>query len=133
VDDALREFLEKNHLAVMTTVKKDGTPHVAVIGVGLVDGRLWSSATQTRLRTKHLRRDNRSTLCVLNSDNRYSWAGIEARVDILEGTDAVDQNQALYEVLTGGPPENLEEYRQAMVDEQRIIFQFDIQRSYGQY
>jgi PPOX class probable F420-dependent enzyme len=129
----VEEFLKHNHRAVMTTLKSDGTPHSVVVGVGLVDGRLWSSGTQKRVRTKHLRRNNRATVLILGRDNPYSWMAIESRVTILDGPDAVDQNQALYEVLTGGPPENLEEYRRAMVDEQRLIFEFSIDRTYGSY
>jgi hypothetical protein len=54
-------------------------------------------------------------------------------VTILDGPDAVDRNQALYQVITGGLPENLEEYRQAMVDERRLIYEFSIDRTYGSY
>jgi PPOX class probable F420-dependent enzyme len=133
MEQRVEEFLKHNHRAVMTTLKSNGTPHSVVVGVGVVDGRLWSSGTQTRVRTKHLRRDNRATVLILGRDNPYSWMAIESRVAILDGPDAVDQNQALYEVLTGGPPENLEEYRLAMVDEQRLIYEFSIDRTYGSY
>jgi hypothetical protein len=33
----------------------------------------------------------------------------------------------------GGEPEDLDEYMQTMRDEQRLIFEFDIQRTYGQF
>jgi hypothetical protein len=70
---------------------------------------------------------------LLNRDNPWSWISIDSHVTILDGPDAVDRNQALYEVITGGPPENLEEYRQAMVDERRLIYEFSIDRTYGSY
>ena len=133
MDDRVKKFLEHHHSAVMTTLKKDGSPHSVMVGVGLVDGKLWSSGTRTRVRTGHLRRDNRAVLLVLNRDNAYSWLAIESHVNILDGPDAVDQNQALYEVLTGGPPEKMDEYRQAMVDDQRLIYEFSIDRTYGAY
>ena len=131
MDDRVREFLEQNHSAVMTTLKKDGAPHVAMVGVGLVDGKLWSSGTHTRVRTKHLRRDPRSTLLVLGP-HRYSWLAVESVVTILEGPDAVDQNLALYRALAG-EPDDLAEYRTAMVREQRLIYEFSIERTYGMY
>jgi PPOX class probable F420-dependent enzyme len=133
MDERIEKFLKDNHLAVMTTLRPDGSPHSVMVGVGLVDGRLWSSGTQDRVRTKHLRKDNRATLLLLNRDNPWSWISIDSHVTILDGPDAVDRNQALYEVITGGPPENLEEYRQAMVDERRLIYEFSIYRSYGSY
>jgi PPOX class probable F420-dependent enzyme len=131
MDDKVRQFLEENHTAVMTTTKKDGTPHVAMVGIGLVDGELWSSGTQDRVRTGHLRRNPRAALCVL-TDNRYKWLGIEANVDILDGPDSVEQNLALYRVLAG-EPDDLEEYKAAMVKEKRLIYRFDIERTYGMF
>src|SRR5687767_14593397 len=108
MDDRVRKFLEVNHGAVMVTLKRDGTPHVARIGVGLVDGKLWSSGTQTRLRTKHLRRDPRSTLFVL-SDDAYRWLALETVVTILDGPDAPQLNLALYRELAG-EPDDVQEY-----------------------
>lgn len=132
MDDKVREFLEKNHTAIMCTLKKDGTPHVARVGVGLVDGKLWSSGTDDRVRTGHLRRDRRATLCVLSDKNRQAWMGLECEVDVLDGPERVEQNLALYRVLAG-EPEDLEEYKEAMVNEGRLIYQFNVKRSYGQY
>ncbi len=131
MDEPVREFLEQNHSAIMTTLKKDGTPHVARIAVGLVDGKVWSSGTQDRLRTKHLRRDPRSTLLVLGP-HAYSWMALESVVSILDGPEAVDQNLALYRVLAGDP-DDLAEYRAAMVSERRLIYEFSVTRVYGQY
>jgi PPOX class probable F420-dependent enzyme len=131
MDDKVREFLETHHGAIQTTLRKDGSPHVTRIGVGLVDGKLWSSATQTRLRTKHLRRDPRSSLAVLNYDDTYSWLGLDCVVTILDGPDAVDQNLALYRSITGKDPDDMDEYRTAMINDQRLIYEFDIKKAYG--
>jgi PPOX class probable F420-dependent enzyme len=132
MEKRVQRFLENNHGAVMVTLRADGTPHVARVGVGLVDGKLWSSGTQRRLRTKHVRRDPRATLFVLDSGNAFSWLAIESRVTIHEGPDAVDKNLALYRVLAG-EPDDIDEYRRAMVDEARLIYEFSIERTYGQY
>lgn len=132
MDDRVRRFLENNHSAVMITLKKDGTPHAVRIGVGLVDGKLWSSGTQTRVRTKHLRRDPRCTLFVLDTSTAYSWVSLETRAEILDGPDAPQLNLKLYRELAG-EPDDLDEYLEAMVKEQRLIYEFDIERAYGQY
>lgn len=132
MDERTSSFLQSNHSAIMVTLRQDGTPHVARIGVGLVDGKLQSSGTKTRLRTSHLRRDPRATLCVLTNDNPWAWMGAECRVTIHDGPDAAERNLALYRVLAS-EPKNLHEYIQAMHDEQRLIYEFDIQRTYGQF
>ena len=132
MDDRVRSFLEHHHSAVMATIKKDGLPHVARISCGLVDGKLWSSGGQTRARTRFLRRDPRATLFVFGGTDPQAWMGLECRVTILDGPEAVDQNLALYRSLAG-EPSDLEEYRAAMVTEQRLIYEFEITRAYGQF
>ena len=66
-----RAFLEQNHSAAMTSLRRDGTAHVVRIGVALVDGKIWSSSTEGRLRTRNLRRDPRSTLFVFDNQHRH--------------------------------------------------------------
>jgi PPOX class probable F420-dependent enzyme len=132
MDDRVRAFLERHHAAVMVTLRDDGTPHVARVGVGLVDGRLWSSGTRGRLRTRHLRRDPRSTLFVMDDSDAYSWLGLETLVTIHDGDDAVDRNLALYRALAG-EPDDLKEYRSAMVRDERLVYEFEVLRAYGQY
>jgi PPOX class probable F420-dependent enzyme len=131
MEDRVRQFLEQHHAAVQATIKPDGRPHVARIGVGLVDGKLWSSATQDRVRTGHLRRDPRSTL-YLAGRGPQEWLGLETTVTILDGPDAPELNLRLYRVLAG-EPDDLEEYLGAMVAEKRLIFEFQIERAYGQF
>ena len=132
MDAAVRSFLETHHSAIMATIRKNGVPHVARISCGLVDGELWSSGTETRVRTAHLRRDNRATLCVVDDQNRYSWMGLETTVDVLDGPDRAEQNLKLYRVLAG-EPDDLEEYMAAMISEQRLIYRFNIVKAYGQF
>lgn len=128
--DEDRAFLERNHAAAMVTLKTDGTPHVARVGIGLVDGKLWSSGTKGRIRTKHLRRDPRCTLFVFDPKEAWQWLALETTVTILDGPDAPESNLALYRVLAG-EPDDLGEYLRAMVAEERLIYEFDVARAYG--
>ena len=130
MDDKVRVFLEKHHAAVMATLRPNGTPHLTRVTIGLVDGRLWSSGTQTRARTKYLRHDPRATLCVLDESNAGRWLGLETTVRILEGPDAPQQNLALRRLVAGDPPD-VAKYLQEKIAEQRLIYEFDITRAYG--
>lgn len=132
MDDKVREYLEHNHAAVMTTIKKDGGPHAARMDVGLVRGKLWSSGTQTRVRTKHVRRDPRAALTVLDFSQPYRWLGLECKVTILEGPDAPELNLELYRTIAK-EPDDVDEYLEAMVQEQRLIYEFEIVKSYGMF
>ena len=138
-----RAFLEKSRGAAMITLRRDGTPHAVRVGIALVDGQIWSSGTQGRLRTRLLRRDPRCTLFVFESG--YGFLTVEGRVTILDGPDAPDQSVRLFQAMQAGmqsgpPPGQLlwqgkpltiEQFRQAMVDEQRLIYALEIERAYG--
>ena len=133
-----RAFLEAHHGAVMITLRRDGTPHAVRVGVVLVDGRLWSSGTPDRVRTRHLRRDPRSTLTVFPAG--YGFLTIEARVHLLEGDEAARQSLQLFRimqnrpegpVLWSGTPLEPDAFVEQMVKEQRLIYEFQPQRIYG--
>ena len=132
------EFLRQNRSAAMVTVGSDGFAKAVRIGVGLVDGRLWSSGTEARIRTTRLRRDSRCTLFVF--DPGFLYLTLETTVELLDGPEAVDFNVRLFRELQGRPEGPLtwfggeydeDRFRQVMVEERRLIYQFEVQRSYG--
>jgi PPOX class probable F420-dependent enzyme len=129
----------KNRAAAMITLRPDGTPASARVGVALVDGKVWSSGTQDRARTRWLRRDPRSTLFVCDTAG-YGYLNIEARVRILEGADAPELSLRLFRVMQSRPSGPLswfggeiseEEFLRKMVDEQRLIYEFEPTRVTG--
>ena len=131
-------FLEKQHSAGMITVGDDGLPKAVRVGVALVDGRLWSSGTRDRVRTKRLRHDPRCTMFVF--DQGFSWLALETTVTLLEGPDAPAQNLRLFRVMQNRPSGPLSwfggELDQAaflgrMEEEGRLIYQFEVHRCYG--
>lgn len=131
-------LLESQHSAAMITIGEDGVPKAVRVGIALVDGRLWSSGTQGRVRTSRLRRDPRCTLFVF--DQQFRWLTLETTVSILEGPDAPVQNLRLFRVMQNRPSGSLSwfggeldeaAFVQAMVDENRLIYEFDVRRSYG--
>jgi PPOX class probable F420-dependent enzyme len=126
------EFLSHNHSAIIITVRKDGSPHVARVNCALIDGKMCSSGTQTRVRTRHLRSNPKAALCVLKEDNHALWLGVEGRVKIHELPDAFDRLLALRR-LTGREPDDIEAFRQTMIREQRLIFELTPERTYGRF
>ncbi len=131
-------FLERHHSAAMITIGQGGMPKVARVGVALVDGHLWSSGTQGRVRTERLRHDPRCTLFVF--DQAFSWLALETAVTLLEGPEAAAQNVRLFRVMQNRPSgplswygDELDEpaFLQRMLDEDRLIYEFEVERSYG--
>jgi len=144
------EFLQDHHAAAMITVAPDGVADVAGaagpagaakavrVGLALVDGKLWSSGTADRIRTRRLREDPRCTLFVF--DPGFAWRTLETTVTILEGPDAPQLNLELFRRMQGKPTGPLswfgseleeEDFLRTMVEEQRVIYEFEVQRSYG--
>lgn len=136
--DSQRAFLENTHTAAMITVARDGMPKVARVGVALVDGRLWSSGTQDRVRTARLRRDPRCTLFVF--DATWRWLALETTVRILEGPDNYRLQALLFRRMQNRPAGDLswfgkelseDEFLRAMDQERRLIYEFESLRAYG--
>jgi PPOX class probable F420-dependent enzyme len=144
-----RAFLERHHAAAMITLRPDGTPHVVRVGTALVDGKLWSSGTRRRVRTEHLRRDPRAALFVFDSSGSSpaSWLALEATVTILEGPDSPEKSVELFRVMQAGMPRRpapghlfwegqertVEEFVRIMEEEERLIYEFEITRTYGMH
>jgi uncharacterized pyridoxamine 5'-phosphate oxidase family protein len=140
LSDSDREYLEKNQSAAMITVGSDGRPKVARVGIALVDGKLWSSGTADRARTKRLRRDPRCTLFVFESG--WSWLTLETTVRLLEGPDAAELSLGMFRVMQNRPTGDInwfgkeydeQTFLKLMVDEGRLIYEFDVERTYGMH
>ena len=143
LDEQQRAFLEKARGAAMITLRRDGTPHAVRVGIALVDGTIWSSGVPGRLRTAFVRRDPRATFFVWEAG--FGFLTVEGKVSILEGPDAPDQSIRLFQTMQAGMQPGpapghlmwqgkeltLEQFRQAMVDERRLIYQLEIERAYG--
>jgi hypothetical protein len=136
--DSELAFLEKNHSAAMITTTPDGIAKVARVGVALIDGKLWSSGTAGRVRTRRLRRDPRCTLYV--HDNAFAFLALETTVTILDGPDAAALNLTLFRVMQGKPTGPLSwfggeleepDFVAQMQSEQRLIYQFEPHHTYG--
>lgn len=140
-----RELLEQHRSGAMATLREDGSPHVVRVGVALVDGRIWSSGTKARARTRHLRRDPRATLFVF--DERWRGLSLDSTVTILEGPDAPEQSLRLFQtmqqgmepapspgsVLWEGTERSAGEFLRIMEEQRRLIYQFEVVRAYGMF
>jgi hypothetical protein len=91
------EFLLIEHSAAMITLGADGKPKVARCGVALVDGQLWSSREQDRVRTQRLRRD--PAMHALRARDLTSLAWTRDDRHLLDGPDAPELNLRLFRVM----------------------------------
>lgn len=134
-------FLAANRTAAMITIGKDGRPKPIRIAYQVVDGRIWSSGTDSRVRTKRLREDPRCTLFVW--EPQYHFLVLETTVTILDGSEAPDLNLRYFRQLLGTPEgpitwsgavyQDDEAFRAKMVEQGRLIYEFAPLSAYGSF
>ena len=74
------ELLGRPNPCVMATLRSDGTPVSTPTWYLWEDGRVLINLDEGRIRLKHLRRDPRVTLTVLDGDNWYTHVTLIGRV-----------------------------------------------------
>jgi PPOX class probable F420-dependent enzyme len=122
-------LLSANTRGVMATTAADGSPHVVPMLYALDGETILSSGTEGRVRTRNLERDPRCTVTVFDEGNWFRWVTVKGMCEIRRA-NPVEENERLYAMITGHPPEDLAEYREAMVREQRIVYAITIERWY---
>ncbi len=86
---AHREFLDNPFVGVLTTLRDDGSPHNTVVWVEHRDGEVSVNTATGRAKPKHLERDPRVSLTVVDPQNAYRWISIEGRTEVsTEDADA---------------------------------------------
>lgn len=124
LDEALEQVPNAGP-GTLATLFADGRPQMSVVGAVVVGGRLWISATQTRVKTRNVRRDPRVTIAF----GYAPWFAIEGRARILEGEGIAEKLRAYYRLARGEHPD-WAEYDAAMVADQRCIIEIDPEHAY---
>jgi PPOX class probable F420-dependent enzyme len=128
-------FVGAQHRGVLTTIKVDGRPQLSNITYHLGDdGIVRISVTDSRAKTRNLRRDPRASLHV-TSDDFWQYVVIDGQADLAPPAAAtddatVDELVAYYRAVAGEHPD-WDDYRRAMVEEGRLIVRLRPERAYG--
>ena len=134
ISEAMEFVTERKH-AMLPALKSDGRPQSSNIAYVLSDaGQILMSVTDVRAKTKNLRRDPRASLHV-NRDDFWAYVVVEADVALTPvaaspDDDTVNQLVEYYRSVAG-EHDNWDEYRQAMVDDQRLILTLTPTHAYG--
>ena len=126
---AAQEFLRTNHRAVMATFRRDGRPALSPVTATVdAEGRVTVSTRQTAMKIKHLRRDPRVSLLVMNDAFYGEWVSVEGTAEIVELPEAMDALIEYYRAASGEHPD-WDDYRAAMERDQRVVVRFVIERA----
>ena len=114
--------------AALITLRKDGRAQSSDIVYVIENETFVISLTESRAKTKNMRRDNRIVLHI-SAPDEWSYVSFDGTVELSTATTAVDDdtNDALvkyYEDISGGPHPNWDEYRAAMLEEGRLLATF---------
>lgn len=113
--------MARQHRAVLATMRRDGTPQMSPVVVGLDDqGRLTVSSRQRAIKTRNVRRDPRAWLCVLPDSFFGEWIQVEGTVTVLDLPAAMEPLVEYYRGISGEHPD-WEEYRATMEKEERVL------------
>jgi PPOX class probable F420-dependent enzyme len=87
--DEQRAFLQNPYVGVATTLREDGSPHSTVVWVDVEDdGTIGFNTASGRAKPRHLERDPRVSLTVVDPDDTYKWISISGRSEMT--TDGAD-------------------------------------------
>ena len=115
------DYVRANNHAVLSTLRKNGTPQLSPVTVGVdAEGRVVISTRQTAVKTKNLRRDPRAWLAVFSSAFYGPWVQLSGPVEIVDLPEALPLLVDYYRSISGEHPD-WDEYRAAMVRDQRCL------------
>ena len=119
----LNALLDEPRPITVGTTRRDGSVQMTPVWYEYRDRQIWLNGGPKRDWVKHMRRDPRVSLFVLDPNNMFRWAQIQGRlVDTsVEGAD--DHIEHLSQRYTGGP------YRNPKVD--RLIVRIALERITG--
>ncbi|MEU7975773.1 PPOX class F420-dependent oxidoreductase [Micromonospora sp. NPDC049089] len=133
---ALTDLVASRSMGVLATIKRDGRPQLSTVVYSFDRdaGLIRVSVTDGRAKTANLRRDPRASFHV-SSEDGWAYAVVEGRAELTPPAtrlddETVEELVALYRGLRGEHPD-WDEYRQAMVDEGRIVLRLHVERLYG--
>jgi PPOX class probable F420-dependent enzyme len=123
------DYVSSNHQAVLLTSRRAGAPQLSPVTVDSdEEGRVVISSRETAFKVRNLRRDPRCSLCVFPDKWLGRWIQADGRADLLALPDALEPLVAYYRRLRGEHP-NWDEYRQAMIHDQRLLIRISIERA----
>jgi PPOX class probable F420-dependent enzyme len=88
--DQQRAFIAENpYVGTVTTLRGDGSPHNKIVWVDAEDGVVTFNTAVGRAKERHLRRDPRIALTVVDPKDAYRWISVTGKAELT--TDGADE------------------------------------------
>jgi len=124
--DKARTFLLGNHREVLATRRRDTTPQLSPVLVGLDrDGRATVSTRETASKTLNVRRDPHGWLCFMNDGFWGSWIQVAGTAEVVSLPEAMEPLVDYYRGIAGEHPD-WDDYRRAMERDRRVLLRIEL-------
>lgn len=101
VPPSVAEFLAEPNIAVVASLNGAGAPHTAATWYDWEDGRVMLSMDHSRLRLRHLQRDPRLALTVIDPDDWYRHISLLGEVEEMHDDEGLADIDRLARRYTG--------------------------------
>jgi PPOX class probable F420-dependent enzyme len=116
-DPRIREFFEGKNFAFLSSLMKDGSPHVTPTWVDIEDDNILINTALGRIKQTNISRDPRIALSIIDHDNQYEMVTIRGKVtEQITGDVAEKHIDKLARKYL-----NLDKYPRRSKNEQRVI------------
>ena len=124
-------FINKNRWAVVTTLRKDGSPTSSVIFYAREGDGLIFSTTGNRLKAKTLRHDSRIAVAVLDEGAPHGFVTVEGTA-VVQDADVVPGHVLVNRAMRQDPNWTAPEgYAERLAADQRVIVRVKAERVSG--
>ena len=93
LDSKEARFLDNPFVGIVTDLREDGSPHSTVVWVDREDGAVSFNTARGRAKERHLTRDPRVSLLIVDPENAYRWLALSGRAELTEegADDQIDR------------------------------------------
>jgi PPOX class probable F420-dependent enzyme len=85
-----KHFLDDNpYVGTVTTLRRDGSPHATIVWVDVRDGVVGFNTARGRAKVRHIERDPRVSLLVVDPNDPYKWVAVAGRAELVD--DGADE------------------------------------------
>ena len=127
--DEVRTFLADNHRGVLVARKRDGSPQITLVTVGVDGGgRVTISARRNTYKVRNIMRDPQVSLLVMGEQFHGSqYFQVDGRAEVIPLPESLDLLLDAYRRRLGDEMDE-EANREKIVEEDRVIIRIDIDR-----
>ena len=129
-NEAFDQFISEYRWAVLTTLRKSGSPVSSVVAYARDGDELVVSTPGMTFKRKTLEKDSRVNLCIVPNKEPFNFVSIEGDV-LIEKENLVRNTRLVFENIKNTGFEEPEDFERWLENQQRVILRIKPTRVYG--